>query len=332
MPEPLDRRISAAPMMGCTDRHCRTLLRLISPHALLYTEMITTGALLHGDTERFLAHGHDAPCGVQLGGSDPEGLATSARLAAQAGYQEVNLNVGCPSGRVQQGGIGACLMAEPQLVADCVGAMQAEVDIPVTVKSRIGIDDQDSYDFFCRFVDTVRGGGCQVFIVHARKAILSGLSPRENRDIPPLRYEFVRQIREDFPDLTFVINGGIKDSDAALALLDEFDGVMLGRALYGDPWLLATLERSLYGTEPPDRLAVLDAYRDYMARRIARGERFKDMARHLLGFFTGKRGARAFRRTLSEHMFRADADLDVLDNALVESGLAEAYPMADTGT
>lgn len=332
MAETLDRTLCVAPMMGCTDRHCRTLLRLLSPHGLLYTEMVTTGALIHGDAPRFLAHEDDAPCALQLGGSDPAALAASARLGEAAGYQEINLNVGCPSDRVQQGGIGACLMGEAELVADCVRAMRDAVSIPVTVKSRIGIDDHDSYGFFSHFVETVASADCDVFIVHARKAILSGLSPKENREIPPLKYDYVRQIRSDFPELTFVINGGIKTKDAALALADEFDGVMLGRAPYSDPWLMAELDHAIYGTDLQDRLDVLDTYRDYIKSRMAQGEPFKVMARHLLGYFTGLPGARAFRRELSGSMFTDNAGIDVLDHALATAGMNRSTPTQRTGT
>lgn len=329
---PLDRTLSVAPMMGCTDRHCRVLLRLLSPHSLLYTEMVTTGALIHGDTGRFLAHGADAPCALQLGGSDPAALATSARLGEQAGYQEINLNVGCPSDRVQQGGIGACLMAEPGLVADCVASMRDAVSIPVTVKTRIGIDDLDSYDFFAGFVDTVRQAGCSTFIVHARKAILSGLSPKENREIPPLKYEVVRRIRQDYPALEFILNGGIRDRDTAVSLLGEFDGVMLGRAPYSDPWLMAELEHAVYGTPLPERMDVLMAYREYMQAQIDGGEPFKAMAKHLLGYFTGIRGARAFRRALSTSMFRDGVGIELLDRAL-DAVMADGMPQRQqTGT
>ncbi len=315
----LDRTLCVAPMMGCTDRHCRVLLRLLAPHSLLYTEMVTTGALIHGDTDRLLSHSDDAPCALQLGGSDPAALAASARLGEEAGYQEINLNVGCPSDRVQQGGIGACLMGEPALVADCVHAMQEAVSVPVTVKSRIGIDDHDSYEFFATFVDTVSKGGCRVFLVHARKAILSGLSPKENREIPPLKYDYVRQIQRDFPEFEFVINGGIKTTEAAQSLVDEFDGVMLGRAPYSDPWLMAELEHVIYGTPLPDRLGVLATYRSYMEAAMEQGDPFKAMAKHLLGYFTGIRGARAFRRALSATMFNENAGIEMLDRA-IEAG------------
>ncbi len=318
-------------MMGCTDRHCRLLMRLIAPRALLYTEMVTTGALLHGDADRLLGHDDDAPCALQLGGSHPVQLAVCARLAEAAGYQEINLNVGCPSDRVQQGNIGACLMAEPHLVADCIAAMRREVSVPVTVKTRIGIDDQDSYEFFRHFIEVVSGAGCDTFIVHARKAVLSGLTPRQNREIPPLKYDYVRRVQQDFPHLQFVINGGIKNVDSALTLLQEFPAVMLGRAPYNDLFLLAEIEQRLSEAPQPDRWSVLEAYRRHMQRELSQGTaRFKDMGRHLFGYFTGLPGARVFRRVLGERMFREDADLAVLDHALDAAGLS--YPVQKTGT
>ncbi len=315
----LDRRLSVAPMMGCTDRHCRFLFRLLAPNALLYSEMIATGALLYGDAARILSHGSDAPAAFQLGGSHPEDLAASARLIEQAGYQEVNLNCGCPSDRVQVGGIGACLMAEPDLVARCYGAMAETVNIPVTIKCRIGIDDRDDYGFFTEFLAPIHNAGCRVFIVHARKAILHGLSPRENREIPPLVYDHVRRAMADFPDTTFVLNGGIKTLDEVALLGPEFHGLMLGRAPYANPWLLAEIERALFGTPLPDPGVVLDAYRSYMTEQLAEGVAVKHMAKHLLGYFTGHRGARAFRRYLSGHMFNDAVGVEVLDDALAES-------------
>ncbi|XOV89309.1 MAG: tRNA dihydrouridine(20/20a) synthase DusA [Pseudomonadota bacterium] len=328
----LDRTLSIAPMMGCTDRHCRYLFRLLSDHALLYSEMVVTGALLYGRTSHFLDHAGDEPCALQLGGSNPSELRTCARLAESAGYQEVNLNVGCPSDKVQNGGIGACLMAEPALVADCVAAMASAVEIPVTVKCRIGIDDKDSFEFFADFVDTVHAAGCRVFIVHARSAILAGLSPKENREIPPLKYDYVFRIREAFPDTTFVLNGGLNTLDDVNRVLPQTDGVMLGRAPYANPWLLTELEQALYGTAVPDRLAVLAEYQQYIDRAIADGHHFKHMAKHLLGYFTGCRGARAFRRYMSGHMFTEQADSSILERALAEAGLDESPTVARTGT
>lgn len=321
----LDRTLCVAPMMGCTDRHYRYLLRRISPHALLYTEMVVSGALMHGDRERFLRHAADEPCALQLGGSDPAALRRCAVMAEQAGYQEVNLNVGCPSDRVQHGGIGACLMANPRLVAECVAEMQSAVTIPVTVKSRVGIDERDDYEFFHDFVSAVYDGGCRVFIVHARKAVLTGLTPKENREVPPLRYDYVERIRRDFPECTFILNGGIRDAPSAVALLDRVDGIMLGRAVYADPWILAALEASLYGHPAADRLAVLSDYRDYIDHQMDQGENFKHMARHLLGYFSGWRGAKAFRKRLSDEMFGNSVDSTPIEDALSSSGIDRSY-------
>ena len=311
-----DRLLNVAPMMGCTDRHCRFLFRLLSPDAVLYSEMLVTGALIHGDSNRFLAHNHDTPAAVQLGGSNPDELAISSRLVEQAGYQEINLNVGCPSDRVQQGGIGACLMADPRLVADCYLAMQESVSIPVTIKSRIGIDNHEDYPFFNQFITTLYDEGCRIFHVHARKAYLSGLSPRENREIPPLKYDFVAKVQSSFPDAVFILNGGIKTVDQSVDLLTRFKGVMLGRAPYNNPFLLAELQNKVYGTPLPSRFDVIAAYRRYIEQEMDSGERFRHLAKHLFGLFTGIPGARSYRRYLSTHMNSDDADATVLDRAL----------------
>jgi len=311
----LDRTLSVAPMMGCTDRHFRYLLRLMSPHALLYTEMVTTGALVHGQSENFLNHHADEPVGLQVGGSDPAQLALSAQLCEQAGYQEINLNVGCPSDRVQTGGIGACLMATPTLVATCFQAMQASVSIPVTIKSRIGIDDLDSYTHFSNFIGTLYAAGCRTFIVHARKAILSGLSPKDNREIPPLKYDYVYQIHREYPEADFILNGGIKTTEQAMAALAVLPGVMLGRAIYQNPFLLTELDSTIYKSASPDREAIIAQYRDYMIKQLAQGTRLKYMTRHLLGLYLGLPGARAYRRFLSENMFAENAGIDVFDSA-----------------
>ncbi len=303
-------------MMGCTDRHCRYLLRLLSPNALLYSEMIVTGALIHGDAAHFLDHQSDEPAALQLGGSNPADLATCARLIAQAGYQEINLNVGCPSDRVQYGGIGACLMAEPDLVAGCFSAMQSAVSIPVTVKCRIGIDDSDGFNFFRDFIRPSYDAGCRVFIVHARKAMLAGLSPRDNREIPPLHYDYVHRIQDEFPAAVFILNGGLKTRTESVAELARIPGIMLGRAIYSSPWLLAELEQDIHGTPLPDRFDVIESYRQYMIMQAAQGEHIKHMAKHLLGYFRGLPGARAFRRYLSENMFHDKAGIEVLDQAL----------------
>ncbi len=321
----LDRRLSVAPMMGCTDRHCRYLFRLLSPNALLYSEMIVTGALVHGDAQKFLQHADDAPCAFQLGGSNPAELAEAAKLVEQAGYQEVNLNCGCPSDRVQVGGIGACLMAEADLVARCYEAMAGAVAIPVTVKSRIGIDDQDDYTFFANFVRTLFEADCRTFIVHARKAILQGLTPKENREIPPLKYDYVYRAMEELPDATIILNGGIKTLDDVSALQPLSQGLMLGRAPYANPYLLAQIDHELFSTSLPNQLDVYYQYREYVEAQLSQGVALKHMIKHLLGYFTGYRGARHFRRFLSTHMFKDNADIAVLDNALAESGVAENF-------
>ncbi len=304
-------------MMDCTDRHCRYFLRLLSPNALLYSEMVTTGALIHGERSRFLDHAGDEPVALQLGGSDAQALAQCARWGEDAGYQEINLNCGCPSDRVQVGGIGACLMGEAELVADCFEAMQNQVNIPVTIKSRIGIDDMDSYGFFHNFVQTLFNAGCRVFIVHARAAILSGLSPKENREVPPLKYDYVYRIRNDFPDAVFVLNGGLSNLEETVAERQKVDGVMLGRAVYSAPLLLADLDEQLFNT-PPLRLdQFLEAVRSYLFEQTANGVYLKHMARHLLGLFAGWHGARAYRRTLSEGMTNRLATPALFDEALV---------------
>lgn len=330
---PLNRRFCAAPMMSWSDTHCRYFWRLLSKHTVLYTEMITTGALIHGDQQRFL-HYHPAehPLALQLGGSNPAELALCARMAEDAGYDEVNLNCGCPSERVQNNKIGACLMTEPHLVAECVAAMKEAVGIPVTVKHRIGVDEMDDYDSMRHFVDTVASAGCQTFIVHARKAWLKGLSPKENRDIPPLQYDRVTQLKRERPDLEIVINGGITTIEQSQALLKELDGVMVGREAYTNPYLLAQVDQQLYGDETTavTRLDVLDAFSDYVADELKRGIALKHMTRHILGLFQGVPGARQFRRVISEQAHRPGAGLEVLAaarQAIVEG--ATAYPFAE---
>ena len=315
----IDRRLSVAPMMQHTDRHCRYLLRLISRHTLLYTEMVTTGAILHGDRNRFLDFDtSEHPLALQLGGSNPSELAQCARIAEDWGYDEVNLNIGCPSDRVQAGRFGACLMAEPGLVADCVAAMRSACELPVTVKTRIGIDDRDSYDDLLAFIEPVQAAGCSVFIVHARKAWLKGLSPRENRSKPPLHYERVHQLKRDFPSLTIVINGGIESLQEAGTQLAHVDGVMIGRAAYQNPYLLADADRLIFNTaaEIPDRHTIVKMFRDYVQREIAAGTRLHQMTRHLMGLYQGQAGARAFRRILCEQGQRHDAGIEVLEAAV----------------
>lgn len=302
-------------MLDWTDRHFRFFLRQISRHMLLYTEMVTTGAILHGDRERHLGYDDaEHPLALQLGGSDPQELAACARIASDFGYDEINLNVGCPSDRVQSGRFGACLMAEPQLVADGIAAMIAATPIPVTVKHRIGIDDLDSYQALCHFVSTVAEAGCQRFVVHARKAWLQGLSPKENRDIPPLRYDIVYQLKRDFPQLSIVLNGGIQDLESSLTHLRQVDGVMIGRAAYHDPYLLAGADRMLFGDlhSTPTRHQVLERMLPYIEQQLAHGQRLHNITRHLLGLFHNCPGARQWRRHLSEHAPRRHNDLKVV--------------------
>lgn len=312
-------RFSIAPMMDWSDRHCRYLWRLISKRARLYTEMVTTGALLHGDQERFLRFNpEEHPLAIQLGGSDAADLAQCASIAEQWGYDEVNLNCGCPSDRVQNGMIGACLMAHPQLVADAYEAMQSKVDIEVTIKHRIGIDDMDSYQGMVDFVGPIAERGCKTFIVHARKAWLQGLSPKENREVPPLEYPFVYQLKQDFPDLTISINGGVRTVDCTLGHLEHVDGVMIGREAYSNPYMLAEIDQRLFGEEhtSPSRLAVAEDYLAYCQEQLAQGTRLHHMSRHVLGLFQGERGARQFRRHISENAHKPDAGIEVLADAL----------------
>ena len=311
-------------MMDWTDRHCRYLMRLLSPGVRLYTEMVTAAAIRHGDTAKLLRFdAAEHPVAVQLGGSDPDLMAAAARDAAAAGYDEININVGCPSDRVQSGQFGACLMAEPDLVARCYRAMQAAVDVPVTIKTRIGIDGRDDYEFLKRFVDVTADAGCRRFIVHARVAILEGLSPKENRNVPPLKYDHVFRLKEDRPELHVTINGGVTTADSVMALLDRVDGVMIGRQAYHDPYFLAELEhRFLSGAKMPDRRDVVEKMLPYIERELAAGERLIRIARHMLGLFAGQPGARAWRRSISENAHRHDAGVEVLQNAL--SAIPEA--------
>jgi len=291
----------------------------MSKHALLYTEMVTTGAILHGDTDRHLRFdASEHPLALQLGGSNPADLAACTKIAAQYGYDEVNLNVGCPSDRVQNGRFGACLMAEPQLVADCVAAMVDAASIPVTVKSRIGIDDRDSYEELTDFVDTVATAGCKTFIIHARKAWLSGLSPKENREIPPLRYDVVSQLKNDFAQLEIIINGGINRLEDGINFLDQLDGVMLGREVYHNPYLLIDVDRLFFNDPQPQksRRDVVLAMIPYIKEQLQRGVRLNTIVRHMLGLFHGVDGARAWRRYISENATRTGADETVLLRAL----------------
>ncbi|UVE16168.1 tRNA dihydrouridine(20/20a) synthase DusA [Pseudomonas sp. LS44] len=317
-PEP-NRRFSVAPMMDWTDRHCRFFLRLLSKHALLYTEMVTTGALLRGDHARFLRHDEsEHPLALQLGGSVPDELAACARMAEEAGYDEVNLNVGCPSDRVQNNMIGACLMGHPALVGDCVKSMLDAVAIPITVKHRIGIDGRDSYAELCDFVGQVRDAGCRSFTVHARIAILAGLSPKENREIPPLRYDVAAQLKRDFPDLEIILNGGIKTLEECQNHLQTFDGVMLGREAYHNPFLLAEVDRALFGGDGPiiSRAEALTLMRPYIERHLAEGGAMHHITRHVLGLGTGFPGARRFRQMLSVDIHKSKEPLALLDQTI----------------
>jgi len=311
-------RISVAPMMDWTDRHDRYFLRLISRRAVLYTEMVTTGALLHGDAARFLRYDpSEHPVVLQLGGSEPEAMAECARMAEAAGYDEVNINVGCPSDRVQSGSFGACLMREPELVARCVEAMSEAVSIPVTVKSRIGVDDQVPEEVLPDFIRQIGDAGCRHVIVHARKAWLQGLSPKENRDVPPLDYPLVHALKQSRPDLTVSINGGIQSLDEAERQLAHVDGVMIGRAAYQTPWILADVDRRFYGetAAPADPWEVAEAMVDYAGARMAEGVPLKSITRHMLGLFQGRAGARAWRRHLSENAHLDGARPEVIRDA-----------------
>lgn len=317
----INRRFTCAPMMDWSDRHCRYFWRLLSEHAVLYTEMVTTGALIHGDRERFLRfNAEETPVALQLGGSDPEALAQCAEFAASWGYDEVNLNCGCPSDRVQSGRIGACLMAEPELVRDCMSAMRERVDIPVTIKHRIGIDDMEDHQGLLNFVDTVATSGCSTFIVHARKAWLQGLSPKENRDIPPLDYDLVARLKAERPELEIIINGGINTLAQCNELLHSVDGVMLGREIYANPYLLAEVDQTLYGSERPvpSRLQVMQQFIAYCERELAKGTKLSSMTRHTLGLYQGLPGARRFRRVISENAHKSGAGIDVIWDALRE--------------
>jgi tRNA-dihydrouridine synthase A len=315
----MNRKFAIAPMMDWTDRHCRFFHRLLTRRALLYTEMVTTGAVLHGDRARLIGFDPaEHPVALQLGGCEPKALAQCAAIGADFGYDEINLNVGCPSDRVQEGRFGACLMAEPALVADCVAAMKAAVAIPVTVKCRIGIDDQDSEADLERFVSTVAGAGCATFIVHARKAWLEGLSPKENREVPPLDYGRVYRLKAAHPELEIVLNGGIGSLEEAETHLAHVDGVALGRAAYLNPYLLAEVDGRLFGDDcpAPTRRETLEALLPYVERHLARGGRLNNVTRHLLGLYHGRPRARAFRRHLSERAPRDGADIEVLLQAI----------------
>ncbi|MBT8139441.1 MAG: tRNA dihydrouridine(20/20a) synthase DusA [Gammaproteobacteria bacterium] len=312
-------RFCIAPMMDWSDRHCRYFWRLLSRHARLYTEMITSAALVHGNHQRLLDH-HPAehPLAVQLGGSEAAELAAAAKICERAGYDEINLNVGCPSERVQSGAFGACLMHEPETVANGVKAMREAVDIPVTIKCRLGVDDNDSYQALCDFVGINRDAGCKVFIVHARKAWLKGLSPKQNREVPPLNYPRVFQLKKDFPELQIVLNGGLQSLQACQSALDKLDGVMLGREAYHNPFLLAGVDGELFDEKQLqlNRVQVATMFVDYIERELKRGTRLNHMTRHVLGLFNGEPNARKWRRYLSENAYKPGAGIEVYLNAL----------------
>ncbi len=310
--------ISVAPMMDWTDRHDRYFLRLIAPDIQLYTEMITTHALIHGDVQYLLGFDtREKYVALQLGGSDPNQLAHCAKLGEEFGYDEINLNTGCPSPRVSSGRFGACLMLEPQLVADCIAAMQAAVTIPVTVKCRIGVDQYDSYESLTNYIKTVAAGGCRTFIIHARKAWLSGLSPKQNREVPPLRYEVVRQIKQDFPHLTIILNGGIKTLDSIENELSSVDGVMIGREAYSNPYFLATLQARYFpNTVLLNRHEVVQALLPYVCKQLDLGLKLHCITRHLFGLFHGLPGASAWRRHLSVQGSKTGAGIEVIEQAL----------------
>jgi tRNA-dihydrouridine synthase A len=314
----INRTISVAPMLDWTDKHCRYFLRQISQHALLYTEMVTTGAIIFGKGDYLGFNQEEHPVALQLGGSNPEDMTKCAILAQERGYDEININVGCPSDRVQNGRFGACLMAEPQTVADCISAMKAEVDIPVTVKSRIGIDEMDEYEDLTRFIDTVAASGCDTFIVHARKAWLKGLSPKENREVPPLMYDRVYHLKEQFPELHISLNGGVKTLEDAALHLQMLDGVMIGREVYSNPYLLAEVDKRFYGdlTQVKTRAEIVLAMLPYIDEQLSQGARVWNIARHMLGLFQGQPGGRVWRRYLSQQGTKAGVGSELLSDAL----------------
>ncbi|MBV2121139.1 MAG: tRNA dihydrouridine(20/20a) synthase DusA [Candidatus Thiodiazotropha sp. (ex Ctena orbiculata)] len=317
----LNRRLSVAPMLDWTDRYCRYFLRLISSHVLLYTEMVTTGAILHGNRARFLDFDpSEHPVALQLGGSEPEALAECAKLGEAWGYDEINLNVGCPSDRVQSGRFGACLMLTPELVADCIKAMHDQVTIDVTVKHRIGVDDQDSYQALCDFVGKVSDAGCETFIVHARKAWLQGLSPKENREIPPLHYETVHQLKRDYPDLQIIINGGITTLEQVEENLKQVDGVMIGREAYNNPWILSQADSLIYASEGSlaSRHQIIESMIPYIDQELSAGTPINRITRHILGLFQGLPGAKKWRRMLSEEAHKAGADSSLILRAAAQ--------------
>ncbi|OCG54086.1 tRNA dihydrouridine synthase DusA [Gilliamella sp. Imp1-1] len=308
---------SIAPMLDWTDKHCRYFHRILTKKTLLYTEMVTTGAILFGKGDYLAFNNEENPVSLQLGGSDPNALAQCAKLAQERGYDEINLNVGCPSDRVQNGMFGACLMGNPNLVADCIAQMQDQVDIPVTVKTRIGIDDCDSYIFLCQFIEKVMPY-TKTFIIHARKAWLSGLSPKENREVPPLDYDRVYKLKQDYPNLTIVINGGIKTIDEIKCHLQHVDGVMVGREAYQNPLLLTEIDTQIFGTNTPiiDPLSAIQALYPYIEQQLMQGAQLNHIMRHTLGIFNGRKGAKQWRRYLSENAHKKGAGVEVVEQAL----------------
>ncbi|WP_407701704.1 tRNA dihydrouridine(20/20a) synthase DusA [Vibrio algicola] len=317
----VSNRFSIAPMLDWTDRHCRYFHRLMSEHTLLYTEMVTTGAIIHGKGDFLEYSQQEHPIALQLGGSNAKDLAHCAKLAAERGYDEVNLNVGCPSDRVQNGKFGACLMAEPELVTECVAEMRAVVDIPVTVKTRIGIDDQDSYEFLTRFIHMVHEqGGVDQFTIHARKAWLSGLSPKENREIPELDYPRAYQLKQDFPQLSIAVNGGVKTLEDSLLHLQHLDGVMVGREAYQNPYMLAEVDQRLFGSDKPikKRSQIVQEMYPYIEKQLSEGASLGHMTRHMLGIFQAMPGARQWRRYISENAHKKGSGIEVVETALAK--------------
>ena len=320
-----NRRFSVAPMLDWTDQHCRFFLRQISKETLLYTEMVTTGALIYGKGDYLAFNDEEHPVALQLGGCDPSDMARCSEMAQTRGYDEVNINVGCPSDRVKNGAFGACLMAQPEVVANCVREMQKAVDIPVTVKCRIGIDDMDEYEDFARFIDVVANAGCDTFIVHARKAWLKGLSPKENREIPPLNYPRVYQLKEAHPELSISINGGIKTIDDTLLHLEKVDGVMMGREAYANPYLLAQIDNAVFGkdAQTPSREDIVHIMQAYIERQTDEWFKPWHVARHMLGLYQGQAGGRIWRRYLSQNGTGKERDPNLLMNALEQVKLAQ---------
>ena len=315
----LDHRFCIAPMMDWTDRHDRVFLRLFTTRALLYTEMVTSAALEHGDANYLLKHhASEHPVALQLGGSNPKELAKAAELGEQACFDEINLNVGCPSGRVQSGKFGASLMADPQIVSNCVSAIKQSTRLPVTVKCRIGVDDKDTHADLVNFINVVATGGCELFVIHARKAYLQGLSPKQNREIPPLNYERVFAVKQEFPELNFIINGGITSINEALSLLEKMDGVMIGREAYNNPYFLREVDNRIFGdlTSEKSRTDYLYQYLPYIESQLTDGASLHHMTRHLMGLFKGQKGGKLYRRHLSEYSHKKEASINVLLDAI----------------